>query len=113
MEQKKFYDDIYLAHTTKVCPMHALDLEKLKCKAYFNEMIWVTEKLGLHPLMELRHDCNIQTIHQFFSTLYFGKANSGDIYWMNGNRPYKSTFRQWDSLLGYPFSGMKVPEGKD
>jgi hypothetical protein len=32
--------------------MRALDFEKLGKKAYFNEMIWVTEKLGLHPLME-------------------------------------------------------------
>ena len=52
-------------------------------------------------------------MHLFFATLFFGKDNSGDIYWMTGNKPYKSNFRQWAALLGYPFSGRKVPEGKD
>jgi hypothetical protein len=57
------YEEIYFAHNTKVCPMHALDLEKLHEKAYFNERVWVTEKLGLHPIMELYHDYSIQHVH--------------------------------------------------
>jgi hypothetical protein len=66
-------------------------------------MIWVTEKLGLHPLMELRQDYNIQLIHQFFATVYFGESDDGDIYWMTGNKHYKSTFRKFAAVLGYPF----------
>ncbi|KAK1670530.1 hypothetical protein QYE76_058689 [Lolium multiflorum] len=98
-EQHHIMNDIYQVHHTKVCPMRAFDLEKLGSKAYFNEMMWVTEKLGLHPLMGLCHDYNVQIIHQFFSTVYFGKSNDGDIYWMTNNRPYQSTFKVFASVL--------------
>ena len=73
-EQHRIMNDIYEEHHTKVCPMRALDIDKLRGKAYFHEMLWVSEKLGLLPLMGLRHDYNMQIIHQFFATLYFGKG---------------------------------------
>ena len=110
-EQHRIMTDIYEEQRTKVCPMRAFDLGKLGSKAYFNEMMWVTEKLGLHPLMELRHDYNVQLIHQFFSTVYFSKSNEGDIYWMTNNRPYQSTFKVFASVLGYPFYGRNSKRG--
>ncbi|KAK1670520.1 hypothetical protein QYE76_058679 [Lolium multiflorum] len=110
-EQHRIMNDIYQVHCTKVCPMRAFDLEKLGSKAYFNEMMWVMEKLGLHPLMGLRHDYNVQIIHQFFSIVYFGKSNDGDIYWMTNNRPYQSTFKVFASVLGYPFYGRNSKRG--
>jgi hypothetical protein len=83
--------------------MRALDIAALQSRAYFNEMLWVSEKLGLLPLMQLRHDYNVEMIHQFFTTLFIGKSNDIDIYWMTNNRQYKSTFKVFASVLGYPF----------
>jgi hypothetical protein len=74
--------DVYKAHHTKVWPMKALNISKLGTKAYFNEMLWLTENLGLHELMGLRQDYNVKLVHQFFTTVFFGKSNEGDIYWM-------------------------------
>jgi hypothetical protein len=68
-------------------------------------MLWVTKKLGFDPLMELRKDYSVQLIQQFFVTIYFGNSDDGDIYWMTGNGRYKSTFRRFAIVLGYPFSG--------
>lgn len=99
-EQELIMWQIYETFTTKVCPMRALDFEKLGKKAYFNEMLWVTEKLGLHPLMELRQNYNVQLIQQFFATVYFGNSNDDDIYWMTGNGRYNSTFRRFAVVLG-------------
>lgn len=85
-EQELIMSQIYDSFSTKVCPMRAFDLMKMGGKAYFNEMLWVTEKLGLHPLIELRQDYNIQLIHQFLATIYFGDSDDGDIYWMTGDK---------------------------
>jgi hypothetical protein len=74
-------------------------------------MLWVSEKLGLLPLMQLRHDYNVEMIHQFFATLFIGKSNDIDIYWMTNNRQYKSTFKVFASVLGYPFFGRNSKRG--
>jgi hypothetical protein len=74
-------------------------------------MLWVSEKLGLLPLMQLRHDYNVQMIHQFFASLYILKLDDGDIYWMTNNHPYKSTFKVFASVLGYPFYGRNSKRG--
>ncbi|KAM0827102.1 hypothetical protein ACQ4PT_068424 [Festuca glaucescens] len=109
-EQELIMSQIYDTFSTKVCPMRAFDLEKMEQKAYFNEKLWVAEKLRLHPLMELRQDYNIQLVHQFFATVYFGDSNDGYIYWITGNKPYKSTFRRFAAILGYPFKGLTLAD---
>ena len=79
--QEVFMKDIYKKLTkNKVCPMQPINLEHMleaRNKEYFEDAFWVTEKMGLHPLMKISQQYNIELIHQFFATLVFG--NTPDI----------------------------------
>ncbi|KAK1663833.1 hypothetical protein QYE76_051992 [Lolium multiflorum] len=110
-EQHRIMVDIYQTHRTKVCPMRALNLDALQSNVYFHEMMWVSEKLGLLPLMQLRHDYNVEMIHQFYATLHIGKSNDIDIQWMTDNHLYKSSFKNFASVLGYPWFGKNSKKG--
>ncbi|KAK1627194.1 hypothetical protein QYE76_001509 [Lolium multiflorum] len=110
-DQHRIMGDIYQTHTTKVCPMRALNIGALRQNVYFYEMLWVSEKIGLLPLIQLRHDYNVDMIHQFYATLYIGKSSDIDIYWITGNRQYKSSFKTFAAVLGYPWFGRNSKKG--
>jgi hypothetical protein len=46
-----------------------------KQRAYFEEPMWVTEKLVLQPLMMIKQDYNITLVQQFFATLVFADGD--------------------------------------
>jgi hypothetical protein len=53
-EQELIFKEIYAKLTKyKVCPQKTIDFEHLHKHAYFEEALWITEKLGLHPLMKI------------------------------------------------------------
>jgi hypothetical protein len=56
---------------------------------------------GIETPMALK--CQLD--QQFYATLYFGKFNEGGIHWMTHTKRYKSNFRMFAVVLGYPFSG--------
>jgi hypothetical protein len=71
-EQELIFKEIYAKLTKyKVSPQKTIDFEHIHKHAYFEEALWITEKLGLHPLMKINQDYNIALIHQFFATVVF------------------------------------------
>ena len=54
-EQELFMKDIYKKlKSNKVCPMQPINLSRMleaQNREYFEDAYWVTEKMGLHPLM--------------------------------------------------------------
>jgi hypothetical protein len=56
-----------------VCPQTVMDFSHFaEHSAYFGEAVWVTCKLGLHPLMKIQEHYNITLVQQFVATLVFG-----------------------------------------
>ena len=80
-------------------------------KEYFEDAFWVTEKMGLHPLMKMSHQYNIELIHQFFATLVFGNTPDIPMTWMSGDDVCHSNFVEFATILGYPFDPAG-PSGK-
>jgi hypothetical protein len=63
-EQELIFKEIYAKLTKdKVCPQKTIDFEHLHKHAYFEEALWITEKVGLHPLMKINQDYNVALIH--------------------------------------------------
>jgi hypothetical protein len=53
-------------------PQKVIDFKHLLKSDYFKDALWITEKLGLHSIIQLKQDYNILIVHQFFATLVFG-----------------------------------------
>ena len=107
--------DIYKKLTkNKVCLMQPINLEHMveaRNREYFEDAFWVTEKMGLHPLMKISQPYNIELIHQFFATLVFGNTPDIPLTWMSGDDTCHSNFVEFAALLGYPFDPAG-PSGK-
>ena len=58
-EQMRIFKEVYLTLVKKVCHMKPLRIEGMRSDPYYREMLWITEKLGLHPLMELEQRYNL------------------------------------------------------
>jgi hypothetical protein len=82
-----------------------------KHSAYFEEAMWVSCKLGLHPLMKIQEHYNITLVHQFFATLVFGDGEEIPMTWMTGEELCHSKFINFAALLGYEFCGATSPSG--
>ena len=56
-EQELFMKDIYKKlKSNKVCPMQPINLGRMleaQNREWFEDAYWVTEKMGLHPLMKI------------------------------------------------------------
>jgi hypothetical protein len=65
MEQLFILKDIY-AKIDKVRPMNSIDVDTLSEKDHFQDVVCVTNKMGLHKFMRLKHDYSIPPIQQFF-----------------------------------------------
>ena len=61
-------------------------------KEYFEDAYWVTEKMGLHPLMRISEKYNIEFVHQFFATVVFGSTPDIPMTWMSGDDLCRSNF---------------------
>ena len=76
---------------------------------YFEEMIWVTKKLGLHHLMRIRHDNDEKIIMKFFTIVSYDSYNSKTLHWMTGDKKYTSTWGRFATIMGYSYkSGHKM-----
>jgi hypothetical protein len=82
-----------------------------KHNAYFGEAVWVSRKLGLHPLMKIQEHYNITLVHQFFATLVFWDGEEIPMTWMTGEELCHSNFIDFAALLGYEFHGPTSPSG--
>ena len=55
---------------------------KLESKDYSWRAAWITGKLGLLKLIELKCNHNVKLVQQFFVALVFGKVPNIPISWM-------------------------------
>jgi hypothetical protein len=110
-EQELICTELYAKLTHKVCPQKVVDFEHLQKSDYFKEALWITEKLGLHPLMQIKQDYNVLLVHQFYATLVFGDGEELPMTWMTGDQRVESNFIEFAELLGYPFTGNHDPCG--
>jgi hypothetical protein len=95
-----------------VCPQIFMDFAHFeKHHAYFEEPVWITRKLGLHPLMKIQENYNITLVQQFFATLVFGDGEEIPMTWMTGEELCHSNFIDFSALLGYEFRGANTPCG--
>jgi hypothetical protein len=95
-----------------VCPQTVMDFYHFaKNSAYFGEAVWVSRKLGLHPLMKIQEHYNITLVHQFFATLVFGDGEEIPMTWMTEEELCHSNFIDFAALLGYEFCGATSPSG--
>jgi hypothetical protein len=95
-----------------VCPQTVVGFSHFaKHSAYFGEAVWITHKLGLHPLMKIQEHYNITLVQQFFSTLVFGDGEEIPMIWMTGEELCQSNFIDFSALLGYESRGATSPSG--
>ena len=80
-------------------------------KEYFEDAYWVTEKMGLHPLMRISEQYNVELVQQFFATVVFGSTPDIPMTWMFGDDVYRSKFVEFAQMLDYPFD-PEGPSGK-
>jgi hypothetical protein len=73
-EQELIMKEFYVSlKKYPVCPQTVMDFSHFaKHSAYFGEAVWITHKLGLHPLMKTQENYNITFVQQFFATLVLG-----------------------------------------
>ena len=60
--QERLLKELYLTLSKKVCPMKTLSVENLGTGPYYQEMLWVTKKMGLHHLMQMEQRYNLKVI---------------------------------------------------
>ena len=107
-EQELIYFEFYTKLSKfKVCPQKALDLNKLKVD-YFKEADKVVTVMGLHQLMTIKCNYNIELVQQFFATLVLGQEPNIPMTWMTKSRRCHSDFVHFAQLLGYPFRGKAL-----
>src|SRR3954468_21483530 len=59
-EQAVLMKDVYGVLTrSPVCPLKFMSVEKMRQSPYFNDALWICEKLGLYNLMELHEDYSV------------------------------------------------------
>jgi hypothetical protein len=68
-EQWAVYHDVYEPLKNPTRPMHPIDLDHLRSKTYFDDVVSVLEKMGLTELATLQCNFNPNLIKQFFATL--------------------------------------------
>jgi hypothetical protein len=108
-EQISIYEDIYAS--MKMRPMRPLDLNFMKKKNEFAAALTVTQKLGLHHLMQIQCDYHEYYVKQFFSTLVFKKDEDISMVWMTDDTAYEANFHDFAAILGYSFDGLSSPVG--
>jgi hypothetical protein len=106
---KEFYASL---KKYQVCPQTVMDFSHFaKHNAYFEEAVWVSRKLGLHPLMKIQEYYNITLVHEFFATLVFADGKEIPVTWMTREDLCHSNFIDFTALLGYEFRGATTPSG--
>ncbi|KAK1627926.1 hypothetical protein QYE76_002241 [Lolium multiflorum] len=104
MEQEFIFKDIY-EPMKKVRPMQAINVDLLDVNNYFEDAIWVTERMGLQDLMKIQCNYSPDLIKQFFATLAFKKDAEHTMEWMTGSTHCQATLHRFASILGVPMGG--------
>jgi hypothetical protein len=105
MEQELIMKEFYATlKKYPIFPQTVMDFAHFtKHGAYFEEAMWVTRKLGLHPLMKIQENYNITLVLKFFATLVFGDGEKIPMTWMTREDLCHSNFIDFSTLLGYEF----------
>src|SRR3954463_8017519 len=78
---------------------------------YFNDVLWICEKLGLYNLMELHEDYNVHLVQQFYATVVFGSNQERTMVWMSGTTRCTATFHDFSNVIFENFHGVSTPLG--
>jgi hypothetical protein len=105
-EHERIYEQVYASMSTKVCPMKFTNIVSLSKDEYFADVLWVTEKMGLHKLMVFKQDYSPRLIQQFYATLEFDTRDEVGFTWMSDEVRKSSTISLFGQLLGYRFDGI-------
>lgn len=108
-EHQGIYRDIFSKIRTR--PMRPLNIEVLKNKGTWAVSVDVTERMGLHTLMEKQCDYSTELIKQFYSTVVFGTDEGRTMKWMSGTTYCEADFHRFANVLGYEFDGASNPSG--
>src|SRR3954468_22243936 len=107
-----FMKDVYGVLTkSHVCPQKFMSVEQMRLSPYFNDALWICEKLGLFNLMELREDDNIYLVQQFYATVVFGSDQDSTMVWMSGTTRCTTTFHDFAKVIFEPFHGVSTLVG--
>lgn len=70
-------------------PIQPIDLDTLSEKSHFENIVWVTEGIGmgLHKLMRVKWDYSIPLIQQLYATLVIKKNDDCTTKWMTRSSP--------------------------
>jgi hypothetical protein len=104
-EQWAIYRDVYESLKNPTRPMHPIDLDHLRSKTYFDDVVSVLEKLGLTELATLKCNFNPNLIMQFFATLVIMPNPQKTMKWMSREHQCEADFSVFASLLGYAYDG--------
>lgn len=105
-EQVVFMKDIYsVLKRSSVCPQKCLSVEKMRKSPYFSDALWISEKLGLFNLMEIREDYNITLVQQFYAIVVFGTDQARTMTWMTSNHRCSATFYDFAEASSRLFRG--------
>jgi len=112
-EQELIYSEVYgkLSKRVPVCAQKVLDFPHMRTHPYYVDAVWISERLGLHGLMQFKQDYNISLIYQFFATVVFDTNEERTMTWKTGHVECKSNFIEFAKILGYPYDGASVPSG--
>src|SRR3954463_13405414 len=102
--------DVYGVLTqSPVCPQKFMSVEQMRLSPYFNDALWICEKLGLFNLMELREDYNVYLVQQFYATVVFGSDQDRTMTWMSGTTRCIATFHDFAKSSLRPFMAYSLP----
>src|SRR3954463_14143596 len=76
---------------------------------YFNDVLWICEKLGLYNLMELHEDYNVHLVQQFYATVVFGSDLDRTMVWMSGTTRCTTTFHDFANIIFETLPGLSTP----
>src|SRR3954467_707581 len=111
-EQCVFMKDVYGVLTkSPVCPQKFMNIEQMRQSPYFNDALWICEKLGLYNLMELREDYSVHLVQQFYATAVFGTDIDRTMVWMTGTTRCTATFHDFANVIFETFHGISTPMG--
>ena len=92
--------------------MKTLSVESLGSSPYYQKMLWVIKKMGLHHLMQMEQRYNLEVIQQFFATVYICIEHLVTLYWMTGERRCEASFERFAAVLGYPYDCKRYKSGE-
>jgi hypothetical protein len=85
--------------------MSNIDVDHLRKKPYFDEVVQVIERMGLTQLLTIQCDYDKELILQFYSSLVMLNDDDNTMKWMSRANQCTATFRDFADALGFEFDG--------